>query len=341
MSDKEALHGLGCPRCGGMVPVPEGQLIAICPFCDLRSAVQGDRGILRYQVPCRIDQDAALSIFKKFLSSKIAIARDCAQTAQLDEVLMVHLPFWSVWGRGLGWAFGEQQTGSGDNKKYEPREVKVVKEMDWNGAACDVGEFGVDRISLDGRPLETFDLDHLSYTGMVFEPVGSAVEAKKTATDGFKAEMEKHTHLSRVSQAFIRIVRQRMALVYYPLWVLRYLYRGRSFQVVVDGFSGEVLYGKAPGNIFYRAGVLVAGMATGAFISVDVTYWLSDSEDSDGLGILVVFLFGLLVMFNAYRQYRYGEHYVYHKFKSPWTDFFKVPFGDRLGWLGKLMGAKR
>jgi hypothetical protein len=341
MSDQEALHGLGCPRCGGMVPVPEGQVIVACPFCDLRSTVQGERGVRRYQVPRRIDQEAALNAFKKFLSSKIAIARDCARTAELDEVLMVHLPFWAVWGRGLGWAFGEKQTGSGDNKKYEPREVRVVKELDWNGAACDVGEFGVTRISLDGRPLEPFDLEQLQYSGMLFEPVGSAAEALENARAYFEDEMKKQTHLDRISQTFIRMIRQRMGIVYYPLWVLRYLYRGRSFQVVVDGFSGEVLYGKAPGNIFYRAGVLVAGMAAGAFVAVDLTYWLADSEDSDGLGLLAVFAFGLLIMYNSYRQYRYGEHYEYHKFKRPWQDFFKLPFGNRLGRLERLIGARR
>jgi hypothetical protein len=341
MSDQDTLHGLSCPRCGGMVPVPEGQLIVICPFCDLRSAVHGERGILRYQVPCRIDQDTALKSFKKFLSSKLAIARDCFRQAELDEVLLVHLPFWSVWGRGLGWAFGEQQTGSGDNKKYEPREVRVVKEMDWNGAACDVGEFGVNRISLDGRELEPFNVEHLQHTGMVFEPVGSAAEAMQTARDHFEDEMKKGTRLSRISQTFVRIVRQRMGLVYYPLWVLRYLYRGRAFQVVVDGYNGEVLYGKAPGNIFYRAGVLVAGMATGAFVAVDVTYWLADSEDSDGFGVLAVFVFGLVLMYNSYRQYRYGEHYEFHKFKSPWQDFLKLPFAGRFPWLDRLVGGKR
>ncbi|HSV86321.1 MAG TPA: hypothetical protein VLH85_07085 [Levilinea sp.] len=341
MSDKEALHGLGCPRCGGMVPLPEGQVIVICPFCDLRSTVQGERGIRRSQVPRRVDQEDALKAFRKFLSSKIAIARDCARTAQLDEVLLVHLPFWSVWGRGLGWAFGEKQTGSGDNKKYEPREVRVVKELDWNGAACDVGEFGVTRISLDGRPLEPFDLDQLQSSGLLFEPVGSAASARETARVYFEDEMKKQTHLDRISQTFIRMIRQRMGIVYYPLWVLRYLYRGRSFQVVVDGFSGEVLFGKAPGNIFYRAGVLVAGMAAGAFVAVDLTYWLATSEDSDGLGILAVFLFGLVLMYNSYRQYRYGEHYEFHKYKRPWADFLKLPFGDRLRWLERFTGARR
>ena len=54
-----------------------------------------------------------------------------------------------------------------------------------------------------------------------------------------------------------------LALVYYPLWVARYHYRHRSYQVVVDGYNGRVLYGKAPGNTLYRALMLVAGTAPG------------------------------------------------------------------------------
>ena len=71
--------------------------------------------------------------------------------------------------------------------------------------------------------------------------------------------MRKAANLDRIGQVFVRLTGWQESLVYYPLWVLRYSYRGRSFQVVVDGFSGEVLYGKAPGSVFYRAAVLVGG----------------------------------------------------------------------------------
>ena len=59
MSEKEALTGLNCPRCGGIVPIPEGQAIVICPFCQQRSVVRGENGVRRYQVPNRIDRAAA------------------------------------------------------------------------------------------------------------------------------------------------------------------------------------------------------------------------------------------------------------------------------------------
>jgi hypothetical protein len=318
MSQDNALRGLSCPRCGGMVAVPEGQAIVLCPFCELRSVVQGERGVRRYQVPCRVERQRALQSYQKFFDSSLAMAGDVARKAQLQEVLLVHLPFWAAWGRGLGWVFGRKQVGSGDHKRYEPREVRIVEELDWNGAACDVGEFGVSRISLQGHPLEPANPDQLHRSGMVFEPVGSSQEALETARQSFQAALQQKARLDQVSQSFGRILRPRLGLVYYPLWVMRYLYRQRSFQVVVDGFSAEVLYGKAPGNTLYRAAVLVGGMAAGAFIGIDVPAFLlaSSSEDTPVMAALAVFAAGMGIMYAAYRTFRFGEHHEYRRYKD-------------------------
>jgi hypothetical protein len=93
----------------------------------------------------------------------------------------------------------------------------------------------------------------------------------------------------------------------------------------VDGYSGQVLYGKAPGNTLYRAAVLVAGMAAGAFVAVDVAALIlygalnSSSNDSgDALGFgLVVAAVGLGLMLAAYMAFRYGEVYEFQKYKAP------------------------
>lgn len=318
MSTQEALQGLSCPRCGGMVPVPEGQPIVICPYCELRSVVRGENGVRRYQVPNRINRQQAIQAMQQFLSGRMAVARDAARAAQVSEVILVYLPFWAAWGRGLGWAFGRKQVGSGDNRRYEPREVRVVEELSWNGAACDVGEFGVTVISLKERTLEPFNADALHSAGMVFEPVGSAVEALQNAETEFETALREKTRLDQISQTFVRIVRPRLGLVYYPLWVVRYLYRGRSFQVAVDGFSGETLYGKAPGSVLYRALALVAGMAAGAFISIDIPVLVLSGKDSDGSleFALIAFIAGLAIMYGAYRIFRYGEHHEYQRYKS-------------------------
>ncbi len=318
MNDKQTITGLACPNCGGMVPIPEGQVVVKCPYCDLRSFVRGERGLRRFQVATSVDREKALFALRRFLSGNWAIARDANRRAQLSEAFLAYLPFWAVWGRAMGWAFGQQKQGGGDHTRYVPREVKVVEEMSWNRAACDVGEFGVGQVPLDTRALQPFNPEALHQAGMVFEPVGSSSKARASAEADFKQRIQSKASLSRLSQLFVRFFRQRLGLVYYPLWILRYLYRGRAFQVVVDGSSGQVLYGKAPGNTLYRAAVLVAGMALGAFLAVDGTalaFYLSRGSDSDDIAgvALALLAIGLGLMFAAYRAFRYGEQYEYRR----------------------------
>ncbi|MEJ2600105.1 MAG: hypothetical protein P8Z00_17355 [Anaerolineales bacterium] len=314
MSDSETTQGLTCPNCGGVVPIPEGQTIVHCPYCEMRSLVHGERGLHRYQVSQQVDQKVALGALQKFLSGNWAIARDAARRSQLQEAFLVYLPFWTVWSRLAAWAFGQEKVGSGDDAHYEPREVRVVQQGSWDGAACDVTEFGVDRVPLDSQSLEPFDADALHSHAMVFEPVNSFNDARMAAEKQFQEQARIRAGLDRLAQLFVRFFRRRYGLLYYPLWVIRYLYRGRSFQVVVDGHSGKLLYGKAPGNTLYRAGILVLGMALGAFIAVDASaFFFSSSSNSDGsiaVG-LVSIIFGLGIILGAYRRFRYGEQYEY------------------------------
>lgn len=330
------ITGLACPRCGGMVTIPEGQAIVTCPYCDLASSVSAENdpgwaddgnvgvGVRRYQVPLRISREAADKSFRAFLSSNFSIARDCAAKAQLTETFLMHLPFWAAWGRGVAWAFGQEQVGSGDNKRWESRERKFVRELTWNGPACEVGEFGVRQIGLGRAKLEPFQAEQLHSTGMVFEPVGSARAALEAARTAFEAQLQRQVKLDRTAQLFTRIVRPRLGLVYYPMYVMRYLYRGRSFQVVVDGEDGQVLYGKAPGSTAFRAAALIAGMATGSLITVDGTALAlalavnTTSDDSDGVFVaaLVAFVAGIVLMYSAYHKYRHGEHYEFHRYKG-------------------------
>lgn len=333
MSDSQTLKGINCPRCGGIVPIPEGQVIIRCPYCDLRSIVRGERGVRRYQVPARANRDQALQALVQFFSN-FAIARDARSQSKVSEVFLTYLPFWALWSRALGWAFGQKQVGSGEHKRYEAREVKIAQELVWTGAACDVGEFGVQQIQLTNQPLEPFNGEALHTAGMVFEPVGSISDAHQAAEKDFEQRVGAAASLDRLAQLFIRFINKRFGLVYYPLWVIRYLYRGRAFQVVVDGFSGKVLYGKAPGNVLYRAAMLVGGMALGAFLAVDVPMFFmmsssnsSSNDNSFGL-ILAVFVIGLGLMAFAYHSFRYGEHYEYGGAKFDLKQFTSGGYSD-------------
>jgi hypothetical protein len=181
----------------------------------------------------------------------------------------------------------------------------------------DVSEFGVNRVPIAGKNFEPFDQDRLSGEGMIFEATESPTDAASEAAAYFLQTARGKKSLSSTFMERLHILRQRLSLVYYPLWVARYQYRNRSYQVVVDGVNNKILYGKAPGNILYRAGALVVGMAVGNLLLVHGTALAlqvlaySDSHD-DGLAFLAVPpILGILAIIKGYRSFRFGEEVEY------------------------------
>jgi DNA-directed RNA polymerase subunit RPC12/RpoP len=311
LSKGEATVGLACPNCQGRLKIAEGARLIRCPFCELRSLVRGERGVMRYQVPRRLDRVAALEGVKRYLRG-LDRAPGLHRRASFTDLFVVYLPFWSEWVEVGAWVFGKKRVGSGKSRRMEPREVRLAGRRNWNRAACDVHEFGVSDISLAGRPMEAFDPDALHADGMVFEPVTAGGAAWAEAAQAFEEDLRAESKLDQIASAHVYRIGGRKALVYYPLWVARYTFRERAYQVVLDGTDGKVLYGKAPGNIWFRAAALIAGFALGALLLVDGTALalrvVMNSDDSDSAGLLLVPLaLGGVIMLAAYRRFRFGE----------------------------------
>jgi DNA-directed RNA polymerase subunit RPC12/RpoP len=301
-------QGLVCPNCGGVVPVAEGVRIVTCPYCDMRSLVQGDRGLRRYQVNNQLERPAALEAVKGFFSG-FSKARDIKRKSQIRELFLVYLPYWRVTAFVAGWLFGRVKSG---DKSTKPVEVEVLEEMAWNDAAVDVSEFGVHRIVVESGALQPFNSEALHSQAMIFEPVESPTDALHEAEQNFVLIGQKKRSLKQKYFEKFHLLRRRLSIVYYPLWVARYQYKERSYQVVVDGVSGKVLYGKAPGNIFYRAAMLVGGMALGTLLLVNGTILavllMGDSSNNDSCGfIFVPIVLGVGLVVAGYRRFRYGE----------------------------------
>jgi hypothetical protein len=170
----------------------------------------------------------------------------------------------------------------------------------------------VETIALAEVQFAAYDPDMLHAEGMVFEPTGSQTDATDAAGQTWDQHARARGGLDRIGQVILRYLRRAFSLVYYPLWVARYTYRQRSYQVVVDGFNGRVLYGKAPGNIYYRALMLLGGTALGSFILVDgmalALAIVANSSDDDSLGLLLIPLaVGAALIAGGYKLFRWGE----------------------------------
>jgi hypothetical protein len=307
----DVITGLACPNCAGRLSIREGQRIVKCPYCEARSLVKGERGVGRYQVTRRVEREQALQAVRGFWTG-LNRAMDLPRRAEVTELFLVYLPYWRAQAMLAGWIFGQDKVRSNKSTYWRPREFQLMENVDWTGAAGDVAEFGVDSVGLAGTEYNAYDPDALHAEGMVFEPTGSQTEANDRASQGWDKQARDKSKLERIGQVILRHLRRSLALVYYPLWVARYSYRQRAYQVVVDGYGGRVLYGKAPGNIFYRALMLLAGTALGSFVLVDgmalALLLVASSDDSDSVAVLALpLLAGAGLIAAGYRLFRWGE----------------------------------
>ncbi len=302
---RESSQGLICPNCAGVVPVAEGVRIVQCPYCNMHSLVQGERGVRRWQVARQIDRGRAEEAVRGFLGG-MRKARDLRRLATIDEMVLAYLPFWRVEATVAGWLFGRVRK---DDDETKPDEHYVFESMHWNDAAVDVSEFGVHRIVVSRADLAPFDSQALHAEAMVFEPSESRTAALDEARNHFVSRARKDAAQKSTSYENIQLLRPEFALVYFPVWIGRYSYRNRTYQVVVDGAGGRVMYGKAPGNILYRAVSLVAGLAVGNLVLVNGTILAALAQtDDDSLGLLLLpIVVGIGLILYGYRQFRYGE----------------------------------
>lgn len=306
------LTGLTCASCGGTVDVQEGRTNVECRFCGTPQAVVGERGIARVMVLNRLDRSRAGDVVRDWLKRGIRKDPALEKEAAIEEAFLAWFPFVRARLDAIGWILGTEtrmrKRGKRTETVQQPVEHAIERSVDLTMPAADMAEFGVHRVNLAGDEVLPLDDDLLRSRGMVFRPSRSLEEIGDRLRERAIAEAESKHRMSRVSFSWLTSIRRRVALVYYPMWVIRYGFRGRTYQVLVDAEDGGLAYGKAPGNHLWRAFCLVASCAGAAFVGTTVLQHadalLRSDDGLKGLGLIGLVLAGTIYW--GYRQFRHG-----------------------------------
>lgn len=302
--------GVSCPSCGGALEVDSGARVVRCAFCSTGLLATSRLGVRRFAVAPEIDLEAAHQATRRWLGRGWAKDPRLAREAAIAESYLAFLPFFRVAADVVGWALGTEQrrrsVGSGKNRRTETYEVDVEKRVERHCErtmpALHVAELGVQRIDLAGDRLVPFDAERLERTGMVFVPTRSEVEAREAALAGFREENDPASGLKRVRFRWVETVREALAVVYYPLWVVRYRFRGRAYLALIDGEDGHLAYGKAPGNDLYRAAVLIGTEAVVCYAGTTLVQHADVAIEGCG----VIALGAAVIVAWAWRAFRHG-----------------------------------
>jgi hypothetical protein len=303
------VSGLSCPNCGGTLEVDAGLRVVECPFCQTPLLAASEIGLRRLAVEPQIDAEKARQIARQWLGKGIAKNPKLKTAAKIGEAFLSFLPFYRIEADCVGFALGTEKrrrtTGSGKSRRTTTYEVdverRVERSFDSTCPALNVAEWGIQRVDLSGDRLVPFDSDVLDRLGMVFPPTGSEIQVREAALERFRSEADPASGLHRVRFKFLQTLRERLSVIYYPLWVVRYRFQERSYQVLVDAEDGTLAYGKAPGNDFFRAAILVLTQAVALFVGTTVLQLFASFEV-----LLIVGIPLLLALWWSWRKFRYG-----------------------------------
>lgn len=306
------LTGLGCTSCGGSLEIADGVTNLVCGYCGTPVAVVGDRGVARRMVRERLDRESALAAVRRWFTSGFRKEPALKRDAKMVEAFLAWFPFVRVELDVVGWALGYSTTRRKSGNRWveerRPEEKQIERSFDLTVPAADMAEFGVQRVDLRGDRLEPLDLELLRNRGMVFRPVRAPAEEAEHLEGQALEQAAADASPDRVTYRWTAPVGRRVTLVYYPLWVVRFAFRSRYYQVLVDADDGSIAWGKAPGNHTFRAGSLIAACAGACFVGTTVLQhldWVARGEG--GLGALAALGLALVALIRwGYAQFRHG-----------------------------------
>lgn len=305
------ISGLSCANCAAPLEVAPGLRVLSCRYCDTPLRVTGPPGVRRYSVAPEVGAEDARRTAREWVSSGLNKEPRLKKEAEVGEAFLCFLPFFRVEADAVGYALGteERTRGSGKNRRKVEVDVEheVEKHLDRTFPAVQVAEWGVQEIDLAGDHLVPFDGGVLERQGLVFPPTGSEIEIRDAALKSFKKEVDPRRRMKRVRFFWLETLRERLTIIYYPLWVVRYRFEDRAYQVLVDAEDGRVAYGKAPGNDLYRAASMVLAQMAAAFVASTV---LQMGVIDDWVPLVLLGLFCVWILSLGWKRFRWGGEIV-------------------------------
>jgi len=306
LKKEKVIKGITCPSCGGALDLREGLKAFNCKYCGTLLITKGESGAIKYYVPKKISRDDAINKARQWLGSGLAKAKGLQQNSKIDEAFLTYIPYWRVRADVVGWVFGVEIKSSNSGTTRENKEIKIQRTYDSTFPACDVAELGVRKINLQGDEIFPVNFEDLQQQGMVFNIISSEEEIVSNAKGYFLDDSRKSALLSEVTFEHMDLVRNDVNVVYYPLWVIRYVFANRTYQVVVDGEDGTICYGKAPGSSLFRAISGIFATAVGMFLATLFEIFKYSTSKFAFVVYVICLILGIGLMVWGYKKFRYG-----------------------------------
>ncbi|MBN1873160.1 MAG: DUF2975 domain-containing protein, partial [Anaerolineae bacterium] len=282
---------LQCQNCGARTSLPEGHLTHVCPFCGSNRVLQQDtpQDVLRprFLVPFKIEVDACQQIARDWLGSNWMTPKSLKDVARIANFQGIYLPFWTF--DATTKAQWRAQVGHTRTERYRSGgEWKTRTVTDWRWESGDVQRDFDDWVIPGTAKLSQLLLERIRKFDLLalvpYEPqylAGFLAQAYdvmlESAWEHAREQMREDTRQVCRAQASTSQIRNfSMSLdfsneswryVLLPVYVAVYAYGGESYQVMLNGQTGEIA-GQRPVDWTKVWWVVAALLAPGVLLGI-------------------------------------------------------------------------
>jgi len=303
---------LSCPSCGGTLAFKEGSRVSTCPSCGSRSIVEIQDHIPKYVIEPNLDLKAAKVAARRLLSDE-KLAPDIKKQARFYDAGLYYIPIYELTAQRVGKLVTVDIVREHEVTKETTKANVIMRDIQHQAPAVKLGEWGIENIRLNKlrqiKPLESFDPTKLEKDSHVFD---STMPAAAT-------ELGRKGLGSSLGGDETRLLKEKIKLVFCPVWLIKYTYRNRLYRLVLDGVTGKVLFGRAPARDTERIPIMIAALL---FITYPIAQIIRGIVTGSiakwgeflimiSIPAFIVFTAAVFLLAMAWNQFRYSGEVVW------------------------------
>lgn len=239
-----------CSHCGAPISFEPGEIIATCKYCGYTVVIETGKAFSfeHSMLQNKYDLTEIEEPIKNWMRAGFLKPSDLARKSKIMEKTLIYLPFWVM-------SVEAESDYKGIFERITPAVVKegeIEKKYDWLVLARRATEFPTreydvpltGKVAYDFRKIEAFA-----------KVLNSEIE-KNEAGELAKQQIEEH-HRYLAQQDVDRVIEMKNEIkidqtvyLHAPIWFVKYEYKGKTYQLLIDGATGTVLKGDIPSTGF-------------------------------------------------------------------------------------------